>query len=162
MIIKSNLPFSQMGMVVIQLNTKYYQQTMKKSTQQFILITTLLMLANSGIYFVSAYSQMKESDDTASQIQTMVFTTAAITYLPLGIWMFKNRLHSRAPYVIASLISLTLIGLYVASRTINLPVVGIQGDVGLIDILSKVSQGSIIVISVLLLRNWKKEITVSQ
>jgi len=136
---------------------------MKKSTHQFILITTILVLANSGIYFITAYSQMKESSDTASQIQTMLFTTAAITYLPLGMWMVKNRLHSRAPYVIASLISLALIGLYIASRTIALPVVGIQGDVGLIDVLSKVTQGSIIVVSLLLLRNWNREkIKVSQ
>ena len=136
---------------------------MKKSTQQFIMIVTILVLTNSGIYFVTAYSQMKESADAASQVQTMLFTTVAITYLPLGIWMVKNRLHSRAPYVIASLISLALIGLYIASRTIVLPVVGIQGDVGLIDILSKVTQGSIIVVSLLLLRNWNREkIKVSQ
>jgi len=136
---------------------------MKKSTQQFIMIVTILVLTNSGIYFVTAYSQMKESADAASQVQTMLFTTVAITYLPLGIWMVKNRLHSRAPYVIASLISLALIGLYIASRTIALPVVGVQGDVGLIDILSKVTQGSIIVISLLLLRNWNREkIKVSQ
>ncbi|MBI3622554.1 hypothetical protein HY212_00550 [Candidatus Pacearchaeota archaeon] len=130
---------------------------MKKSTQQFILIATILVLANSGIYFVTAYSQMKESDDTGSQIQTMLFTTASITYLPLGIWMVKNKLHSRAPYVIASLISIALIGLYIASRTTTLPVVGIQGDVGIIDILSKITQGAIIVVSLLLLRNWNKE-----
>jgi hypothetical protein len=136
---------------------------MKKSTQQFILIVTILVLANSGIYFVTAYSQLRESDDAASQIQTMLFTTAAITYLPLGIWMVKNKLHSRAPYVIASLISIALICLYIASRMIALPVVGIQDDTGLIDILSKVTQGAIIVVSLLLLRNWNKEkIKVSQ
>lgn len=136
---------------------------MKRSMQQFIIIATILVLANSGIYFVTAYSQMKESDDIASQLQTMLFTTAAITYLPLGIWMIKNKLHSRAPYVIASLISIALIGLYIVSRTTTLPVVGIQEDVGLIDILSKITQGTIIVISLLLLRNWNKEkIKISQ
>ncbi|MGB9004012.1 MAG: hypothetical protein WCC52_09430 [Nitrosotalea sp.] len=136
---------------------------MKKSTQQFILITTLLVLANSGIYFVTAYSQMKESNDVGSQIQTMLFTTAAITYLPLGIWMIKNRLHSRAPYVIASLISVALVGLYVASRTISLPLVGMQNDIGMTDILAKITQSAIVVVSLLLLRNWKKEkITISQ
>ncbi len=136
---------------------------MKKSIQQFIVISTILVLANSGIYFMTAYSQMKESDDAGSQIQTMLFATAAITYLPLGIWMFKNKLHSRAPYVIASLISIALIGLYVASRTISLPVVGIQSDVGLIDIISKITQGSVVVLSLLLLLNWNKEkIKVSQ
>jgi hypothetical protein len=130
---------------------------MKKSTQQFILIATVLVLSNSGIYFMTAYSQMKESNDMASQIQTMLFTTAAITYLPLGIWMIKNKLHSRAPYVIASLISIALIGLYVVSRTVSLPIVGIQDDVGMVDILGKITQGAIIVTSVVLLRNWNKE-----
>lgn len=127
------------------------------------MVAMVLVLSNSGIYFVTAYSQMKESVDAASQIQTLLFTTAAITYLPLGIWMFRNKLHSRAPYVIASLISIALIGLYVASRTTNLPVVGIQEDIGLIDIISKVSQGAIVVVSLLLLRNWNKEkVKVSQ
>ena len=129
---------------------------MKQSVQQFILVTTVLVLANSGIYFVTAYSQMQESSDTASQIQTMLFTTAAISYLPLGVWMIKNKLHSRAPYVIASLISVALIGLYVISRTVSLPVVGIQEDVGTIDVLCKISQGGIVVVSLLLLRNWNR------
>lgn len=129
---------------------------MKKSVQQFILIATVLVLANSGIYFVTAYSQMQESSNTGSQIQTMLFTTAAISYLPLGVWMIKNKLHSRAPYVIASLISVALIVLYVISRTVSLPVVGIQDDVGAIDILCKISQGGIVVVSLLLLRNWNK------
>ena len=129
---------------------------MKRSVQQFILIATVLVLANSGIYFVTAYSQMQESSDSASQIQTMLFTTAAVSYLPIGVWMIKNKLHSRAPYVIASLISVALIGLYVISRTVSLPVVGIQEDVGTIDILCKISQGGIIVVSLLLLRNWNK------
>lgn len=129
---------------------------MKTSVQQFILIATVLVLANSGIYFVTAYSQMQESSDTGSQIQTMLFTTAAISYLPIGVWMIKNKLHTRAPYVIASLISVALIGLYVISRTISLPIVGIQDDVGTIDILCKVSQGGIVVVSLLLLRNWNK------
>src|SRR5690349_717715 len=129
---------------------------MKKSRQQFILIATILVLVNSGIYFVTAYSQIKESDNVGSQVQAMLFTTAAVTYLPLGIWMVKNKLHSRSPYVIATLISIALLGLYIASRTTTLPVVGIQDDVGLMDILSKVTQGAIIVVSLLLIRNWNK------
>ena len=136
---------------------------MKNSTSQLILIITILAFSNSGIYFVTAYSQMQESADDSSKIQTMLFATAAISYLPIGIWMIKNKLHSRAPYVIASLISVALIGLYVVSRTITLPVVGIQEDVGMIDIISKITQGSIIVLSIVLIRNWKKEkIKVSQ
>ena len=136
---------------------------MKKSTQQSIMIIVILVLGNSGIYFVTAYSQMQESSNLPSQIQTMLFATAAIVYLPLGIWMIKNNLHSRAPYVIASLVSIALIGLYVLSRTVSLPLVGIQEDVGIVDILAKITQGSIVVISLLLLQNWKKQkITIQQ
>ncbi len=136
---------------------------MKKSTQQSIMIIVILVLGNSGIYFVTAYSQMQESSNLPSQIQTMLFATAAIVYLPLGIWMIKNNLHSRAPYVIASLVSIALIGLYVLSRTVSLPLVGIQADVGIVDILAKITQGSIVVISLLLLQNWKKQkITIQQ
>ena len=130
---------------------------MKKSASQLILIITILALSNSGIYFVTAYSQMNESSDDSSKIQTMVFATAAISYLPLGIWMVKNRFHSRAPYVITSLISLALIGLYIASRTISLPIVGIQQDVGVVDMIAKITQGSIIILSVILILKWNKE-----
>ena len=121
------------------------------------MIIVILVLGNSGIYFVTAYSQMQESSNLPSQVQTMLFATAAIVYLPLGIWMIKNNLHSRAPYVIASLVSIALIGLYVLSRTVSLPIVGIQADVGIVDILAKITQGSIVVISLLLLQNWKKQ-----
>lgn len=129
---------------------------MKGSIKQFIMVATVLTLANSGLYFFNAYSQMQESDDAGSQIQTMLFTTAAVSYLPLGVWMIKNKLHSRAPYVIASLISVALVGLYVLSRTVSLPIVGIQGDVGTIDIACKITQGGIVVASLLLLRNWNR------
>ena len=136
---------------------------MKTPTSQLIVIITILALSNSGIYFVTAYSQMQESTDASSKIQTMLFATAAISYLPLGLWMIKNRFHSRAPYVITSLISFALIGLYVASRTIPLPVVGIQQDVGLIDMIAKITQGSIIILSVLLILKWNKvKIKISQ
>ena len=131
-------------------------------THQFILVATVLVLANSGMYFYTAYAQMRESSDAGSQIQTMVFATAAVSYLPLGIWMVKNKFHTRAPYVIASLLSAALIGLYVASRTMNLPVVGIQDDVGTVDIVCKVTQGGIVAVSLLLLRGWHKRKVLSK
>lgn len=135
---------------------------MKSITPKLIVLVALLALSNSGVYLVAAYSQMNESSDEPSQIETMLFATAAIAYLPLGIWMVKSRLHSRAPYVIASLLSFALIGLYVVSRTVTLPVVGLQGDVGAIDIATKILQGSIIVASVVLIRNWNRNKQVMQ
>lgn len=71
--------------------------------------------------------------------------------------MLRNRLHSRGPYVISILVSMFLVLLYVASRTINLPVVGIQEDVGIVDIITKIIQVGIIAISVRLVQDLKKE-----
>jgi len=109
------------------------------------------------IYFVTSYTQSLEGNDPGSQIQTMFFATAGIVYIPLGIWMLRNRLHSRGPYVISILVSIFLVVLYVASRTINLPVVGIQEDIGTVDIITKIIQIGIIAISVRLVQELKKE-----
>jgi len=76
--------------------------------------------------------------------------------LPLGIWMTKNGFNSRAPYIMAIIASVSLIGLYAASRMVNLPVVGKQDDFGVLDIASKVLQVALIVISVILLPKLKK------
>ena len=109
------------------------------------------------IYFVTSYTQSLEGNDPGSQIQTMFFATAGIVYIPLGIWMLRNKLHSRGPYVISILVSIFLVLLYVASRTINLPVVGVQEDIGAVDIVTKIIQVGIISISVRLVQDLKKE-----
>ena len=109
------------------------------------------------IYFVTSYTQSLEGNDPGSQIQTMFFATAGIVYIPLGIWMLRNKLHSRGPYVISILVSIFLVLLYVASRTINLPVVGVQEDIGVVDIATKIIQVGIISISVRLVQDLKKE-----
>lgn len=109
------------------------------------------------IYFVTSYTQSLEGNDPSSQIQTMFFATAGIVYIPLGIWMLRNRLHSRGPYVISILVSILLVVLYVVSRTINLPVVGVQKDIGIVDIITKIIQVGIIAISVRLVQELKKE-----
>lgn len=132
---------------------------MKKSTRLSIVIVTVLMSLSGIIYLISSYTESIDasSSDVGSQIQTMFFATAGIVYIPLGIWMLKNRLHSRAPYVISIILSVFLIGLYIVSRNINLPVVGIQTDVGTIDIVTKIVQMGIIAFSAILLRDLKKE-----
>lgn len=121
------------------------------------MIVSVLMTLCGVIYFATSYAQSLEGTDTASQIQTMFFATVGIVYIPLGIWMLNNKLHSRAPYVFSILISIFLIILYVASRNISLPIVGIQTDVGMIDLATKTIQVGIIAISVILLRDLKKE-----
>lgn len=131
---------------------------MQRSTKSSIIVVSILMVLSGIIYFISSYMETLDASslDVSSQIQTMFFATAGIVYVPLGIWMLKNRLHSRAPYVISILVSVFMIFLYIVSRSINLPVVGIQTDVGVIDLLTKIIQVGIIAFSAILLRDLKK------
>lgn len=131
---------------------------MKKSTRSSIVLVSILMILSGVIYFVSSYAESFNAggSDAGYQIQTMFFATAGIVYIPLGVWMLKNRIHSRAPYVISILVSVFMVILYVASRNINLPVVGIQTDVGVIDLVAKTIQMGIIAISAILLHDMKK------
>ncbi|MHB8601972.1 MAG: hypothetical protein ACYC6W_09455 [Nitrosotalea sp.] len=132
---------------------------MKKSTRLSIVIVAVLMSVSGIIYLISSYAESvgASSSDVGEQIQTMFFATAGIVYIPLGIWILKNRLHSRAPYMISIILSIFLIGLYIVSRNANLPVVGIQTDVGTIDIVTKIIQIGIVAFSAMLLRDLKKE-----
>ena len=129
---------------------------MKKSTRTTVYLVTALMMLTAIIYFIAASQESAdastaevdepaaEGGDLSAQVQTIFFAVAGIAYVPAGLWMVKNKPSRRAPYIISIAGSLALIALYVASRTISLPIVGLQEDVGLLDISSKVLQGGII------------------
>jgi hypothetical protein len=70
--------------------------------------------------------------------------------------MLKQR-HSNKPHIIALVGSLSLILFYAISRTIALPIVGIQNDVGTIDIVTKIFQGVIVSSSLYLTIRGKQE-----
>jgi len=87
------------------------------------------------------------SDAVATQVQTAFFIVAGVAYTGVAAWIIKDKGKTNTPYLIAIGGSIAIIGLYVASRTIDMPVVGLQEDVGAIDILSKVLQVVIIGLS---------------
>ena len=130
---------------------------MKESSRLLVHIITLFMLSTAGVYFLATYLESTEDiTEHAAQVEIILFSMVGITYIPLGIWMLKNRLNSRAPYVISIVISLALIGLYIAAKTVIMPIVGLEINVGIIDIISKVLQVAIVVTSVILLPQMKK------
>ena len=129
------------------------------------------MLSTSVIYFVVTYEQFTDESgdgiheipgekedqqgtsdfdkdqwyelDLGGKVQTIFFLVVAIVYIPVGIWMIKNRSNEK-PLYIALLGSGSLIVFYIISRTVDLPIVGIQSDVNSIDIVVKILQGGII------------------
>ena len=128
-----------------------------EKTTSLVHITCILILSTSAVYFLAAYSSLNENlAEHSVQIEMILFTTVGITYVPLGIWMLKNKMNSRAPYVISAMFSSALIGLYFAAKTISVPIVGLENNIGEIDITSKILQGVIVVISLFLLPELKR------
>ena len=146
-------------------------------------VLTALMLSTSAVYFTVTYQQFTDESgsgiheisgeketqqgtsdfdksqwyelDLGGKIQTIFFLIVAIVYTPVGIWMLKNS-NTKKPYFIAFMGSLSLIVFYIISRTINLPIVGIQNDVGSIDIAVKILQGGIMAGAIHMIRIKRK------
>lgn len=91
-------------------------------------------------------------------LQTTLFSLAGAGYVPVGLWMIETKQKTKTPYIIAIIGSVSLILLYVASRTISLPIVGLHNDVGSIDILSKILQGGIIAGCAYLLLSFRRQV----
>ena len=130
----------------------------------------ILMLSTGVLYlFVStqeiadASQEFKENAgnpqefESAAFIETAFFAAVGAAYIPVGLWATITRHTSKVPYILAIGGSLALIGLYVLSRTADIPLVGQQDDVGFIDILSKILQGGIIVVSAYIIVSIRRE-----
>ena len=126
-----------------------------------IYAVTIMMLSTGIIYFVAASETASEiSTESSASVETTLFVVSGCAYIGVGLWIAKSK-ENRIPYVVPIVGSLALIGLYILSRTISLPIVGLQEDVGTLDILSKVLQIGIVVGSVYLLKQNKRHELVS-
>lgn len=114
-----------------------------------IYAVTIMMLSTGIIYFVAASET--ESTDVSGSVEMTLFVVSGCAYIAVGLWMVKGK-GNRIPYLVAIVGSLALIALYILSRTISLPIVGLQEDIGTIDVLSKVLQIGIVAGSVYLLK----------
>jgi hypothetical protein len=80
-----------------------------------------------------------------------LFIGAGIVYLGLFVWILKTKLRSKIPYIAVAAISTILIATYAASRTIGVPLVGVEYYIGKLDIANKVLEVIMIGISVYLI-----------
>jgi hypothetical protein len=125
-----------------------------------------LMLSTAIIYFMVAsqeYSDLLEFLDVGiqgetqeKQVEMTLFIGAGIVYLGLLAWIFKTKLRSKVPYIVVALVSVVLIVTYAASRTIGVPMVGVEYYVGKLDMVSKVLQVIIIGMSIYLIFATRK------
>jgi hypothetical protein len=142
-----------------------------------VYIVAALMLSTVVIYFVVAsqsYSELSKitsqstiDKDALSEImgitnELIFFTIVGIAYILVGFWMIKRKYHSKIPYIVAIAGSAALIVFYIATRTVSLPTIGLESDIGIIDTVSKILQGAIIVGSLFVLRLSKRLVSIDK
>ena len=147
---------------------------MKRTTitsTTIVYVVGALMLATAVMYLITAsqdYIQLSQSvsSSASSQINStkdaladimgttnemIFFMIVGIAYIPVGFWIVKRKHHSKVPYIVAIIGSAALIVFYIATRTVSIPTIGLQTDIGSIDIAVKVLQSAIIVGSLFVL-----------
>src|SRR5215212_3913180 len=123
-------------------------------------ILLVLIVSTAVLYFVvtsQEYSDLVDflqvgiQDETQEkQVEMALFIGAGIVYLGLFVWILKTKLRSKIPYIVVAAISAILIVTYAASRTIGVPLVGVEYYIGKLDMANKVLEVIMIGISVYL------------
>ena len=129
------------------------------------------LVATGIVYFMVAYSEyadFKELSDmgikgetTEKQFEITFFTISGIVYFGMCAWVLKSGKSQIVPHVITIAISTALILTYIASRTVGVPIVGIEYYVGRLDIISKILQVIVIALSGFAIYNMKKLLAVN-
>ena len=122
----------------------------------FIIGVVYCLVANSE------YEDSKELDamgikgeTTEKQFESTFFVSAAVANFILAALVIKSN-RNVIPYLASAGISAGLIAIYIASRTVGVPVVGVEYYVGRLDLISKGFQAAAIVLSVIAIHNIRK------
>ena len=138
------------------------------NSRDTIVIFTLaiLIITTATFYFILAQNEYENLIEFAAeglvgeipelQIEVVLFAGSGIVYLGILGWILLKRLKSILPYTTLIIVSLVLIITYAASRTVGVPIIGVEFYIGKYDMITKVLQGIIIVISCYLLYEVKK------
>jgi len=131
-------------------------------------ILLVLIVSTAVLYFVVAsqeYSDLVDflqvgiqGETQEKQVEMALFIGAGIVYLGLFVWILKTKLRSKIPYIVVVAISSILIVTYAASRTIGVPLVGVEYYIGKLDIINKVLEVIMIGMSVYLIFAIRKTI----
>jgi hypothetical protein len=118
------------------------------------------MLATAIVYFIVAsqeYSDLLEFQEVGidgetqeKQVEITLFICSGVTYIGLFAWILGAKLRSKIPHVVVAGVSIILIATYIASRTVGVPIVGVEYYVGKLDMVSKALQVIIIGLSIYL------------
>ena len=137
----------------------FFVKLVKQMKIQHIIVFILaaIVLSTSIIYFILATNEYQslvefaaeglDGDISELQIEITLFAGSGIIYLILLGWILVKKLNNIVPYTLLIAISTILIITYASSRTIGVPIIGIEFYIGKYDMITKVLQGVIIAIS---------------
>jgi hypothetical protein len=131
--------------------------------QKIIVYSLIGILVMVGIvYFLvakSEYEDFKELSDMGikgetaeKQFEVTFFVSSGLVNFILAVLVLRSH-RTKMPYLISGGISAALIAIYIASRTIGVPIVGVEYYVGRLDVISKILQVGAIVISGIAINN---------
>jgi O-antigen/teichoic acid export membrane protein len=131
-----------------------------------IYVVTVLIFYTSGVCFVIGYQEIEDlktesgSELMTSQIEIVFFTVCGIAHVPIGLWIYGNRKNDASPYLIAVTGSLVVVLLYILYKTVAPSINDLHEDFGVLNILSRILQVSIIIAGsygLYSIITWKKE-----
>jgi hypothetical protein len=133
-----------------------------KMSRNTIMMYVLLacMLTTAIVYFMVASQEYVdllefqavgiEGETQEKQIEMTLFIGSGLTYIGLFAWIIGVKLRQITPYVAVAGVSVILIVTYIASRTVGVPMVGVEYYVGKLDMVSKALQVILIGLSLYL------------
>ena len=126
------------------------------------------LVATGIVYFLVAYGEYTDwmellnfgiqDETTEKQVEITLFITSGLIYLGLVLWLIKTRFMKKSPYIAAIVVSVALIITYAASRTVGVPIVGVELYVGKLDVISKIMQVLVIALSIVALYKIKRPV----
>lgn len=128
-----------------------------KSIHIITIFLAAITLSTLTIYFILAsneYTHLIEfaeaglkSEIPELQIEIALFAGSGLIYLGILGWILVKKTNNILPYTVLITISTILIITYVLSRTVGVPLIGIEYYIGKYDLLTKILQGIIVAIS---------------
>ena len=107
-----------------------------------------ILISIGIVYCLVALSEYEDSIDLSQMgimgetnekhFEASFFTVTGIVNFGLGVWVLKSR--RITPFVLSAIISAGLIVTYIMSRTVGVPIVGVEYYIGRLDVISKVLQ----------------------
>jgi hypothetical protein len=127
------------------------------------------LIANAIVYFLVAHGEYTdlmellgygiEGETQEKLVEIALFVGSGIVYLGLSVWVLKAGERKRLPYIASIAVAVALIITYIASRTVGVPIVGVEYFVARLDVISKALQVIVIGISGFALFNMKKQLS---